>query len=563
MTIKQEGERFVISFKYNPRLIDAVRELPERRFDYNSKTWSVPITRKEEIEKFARKFNFDLTNKPEIVVPAIPPLPKLNIDIPLKRKLYPYQREGVAYLLQKRRVIIGDQPGLGKTGQAIAGLLGLEQQGIQSFPALIICPSSLKINWQREFQLWSNKRAIILSDKIKSSWTLYLNSGMADVVIVNYESLKKYFVEEIIAGTDGTFRLKNVRFSNRINLFKSVVIDESHRVRNLQTQMTKFTKGVCVGKEIIFALTGTPVINKPKDLISQLGIINRLSDLGGWKGFMTRYCSGEKEASNLKELNYRLSTTCFFRRDKKDVLTELPDKVRQVVICEISNRKEYEEAEDDLINYLIKWKNATDEQLENAMRGLVMVKINILKNISARGKLNDVYEYIDDILDSGEKLVMFGHLKEVLDAISNRYKRKSISITGSVGMQQRQDNIDRFQKDESCQLACCSIKAAGVGLTLTASSRVGFIEMWWTSADHDQCEDRVHRIGQKNSVTATYFLGRDTIDEKIYEIVESKRGMAKQITGSNEEIPTDTLRAFADLMLKNQHNNGKNRKEQL
>ena len=556
MVIKQEGQSYVISFRFNPRLVDAVKQLPMRRFNYSDKTWMVPVDFKEEIEKFARKYNFQLPGAEEMEVPDIPPLPELSFEIPLKRKLFPYQAQGVAYAIQKKRLIIGDQPGLGKTGQAIATLIGAEALGNQSFPALVICPSSLKINWQREFQLWSNKRAIILSDKVKTSWPLYLSSGMADVVVVNYESLRKYFVEEIIAAEDGSFRLKNIHFSNRINVFKSIIIDESHRVRNLQAQITKFTKGLCVGKEYIIALTGTPVINKPKDLVAQLGVINRLNDLGGWKGFVTRYCSGEEEASNLKELNYKLSINCFVRRDKKDVLKDLPDKIRQVVICEIDNRREYNEAEADLINYLIKWKNATDEQLENAIRGQVMVRINILKNISARGKINDVCEFIDDIIETGEKLVIFGHLQEVLEKIANRYANKAIKITGSVSQSERQTNVDRFQTDPTCQLAVCSIKAAGVGLTLTASSRVSFIEQWWTAADHDQAEDRVHRIGQKDSVTATYFLGMDTIDEKIHEVVESKRGMSKQVTGSQEEIPVDTLRAFAELMIKNRTNNG-------
>lgn len=554
MTIKEQGRDFIIKFTFNPRLVNAVKALPERRFNYHDKSWSVPIEHREEIEKFARRYNFDISGKPEMVVPELPPLPDLGIQIPLKRPLYPYQRQGVAYAIQKKRLIIGDQPGLGKTGQAIAALIGGEVNGEKAFPALVICPSSLKINWQREFVLWSDKRAIILNDKVKTSWPLYLSSGMADVVIVNYESLRKYFVQEIMMSTDGSFRLKDVTFRNTITTFKSVIIDESHRVRNTGTQIAKFVKGVCIGKDYVIALTGTPVINKPKDLISQLGIINRLNELGGWKGFVTRYCSGETEASNLKELNYKLSTTCFVRRDKKDVLKDLPDKIRQEVICEIDNRKEYTEAENDLINYLVKWKNATDEQIEKAIRGEVMVRINILKNISARGKINDVCEYIDDILESGEKLVLFGHLQEVLKKIAGKYGPRAVMITGEVSQKDRQHNVDRFQKDPECQLAVCSIKAAGVGLTLTASSRVAFIEQWWTAADHDQAEDRVHRIGQKDSVTATYFLGRDTIDEKVHEIVESKRGIAKQVTGSNEEIPVDTLKAFAELMLKNRSN---------
>lgn len=552
MEIKQEANSFRISFKFNPRIIEAVRDLPERRFDYKTKSWSVPVQYKTEIEKFAKKFNYDLNNTPEMEIPSIPDLPDLPFEIPTKLPLYPYQRKGTAYAMMHKRVIIGDKMGLGKTAQAIATAMGAEMQGNESFPVLVICPASLKINWQREFAKWSNKRAIILSDTIKSTWPYYLSSKMADVVIINFESLQKYFVESITKNEEGKFTLRNVTFSDRIKLFKSVIIDESHRCKNSKAQMTKFVKGICVGKEYILALSGTPVINKPVDLLSQLGILNRLSDLGGYSHFMTRFCSGDNQATNLKELNYKLATTCFFSRDKKDVLTDLPDKTRQVVYCEIDNRKEYNDAEADLVNYLIKWKNASDEQLERSMRGEVMVRINILKNISARGKLNDVIEFIDDTLESGEKLVLFGHLKEVLEKVSTRYK-SSIKITGDVPFQQRQANVDKFQNDESCNLAVCSIKAAGVGLTLTAASQVGFIEMWWTAADHDQCEDRCHRIGQKDNVTATYFLGKNTIDEHIYQIVNNKRGIAKTVTGSEEDVPVDILNEFASLMLKNRN----------
>ena len=557
MTIRETKEYFVVNFKFNPKLVTAVNMLPERRFNTAEKSWLIPKRHRDEVMKFARRFNFEVKDDETIIIPDIPPLPDLNIEVPLKLQLYPYQRQGVAYLIENKRTLIGDQPGLGKTGQAIGGLIAAEQTGGISFPAIIVCPSSLKINWQREFAKWSDKKAIILNDKIRRTWPLFLSSKLADVIIVNFESLVKYFVLEIKKDPKGNFRLKDITFTDNINIFKSIVVDESHRIRNTATQIAKFTKGLSINKEYIFLLSGTPVVNKPNDLISQLGILNRLREFGGTTAFEERYCAGEAKASNLKELYYRLATTCYFRREKKDVLKDLPDKIRQKIICTIDNRKEYNDAEADLINYLIKWRNATDDQIERAIRGEVMVKIGILRNISARGKINDVCEYINDILESGEKMVIFGHLQDVLHTIHSRYPHNSVLITGSVTQTQRQQNVDRFQNDPTCTLAVCNIRAAGVGLTLTASSTVGFIEEWWTAAENEQAEDRVHRIGTKTSVTAMYFLGENTIDEKVHEIVEMKRGIAKQITGSTEVIPFDTLRAFADLMLKKSDKNGK------
>lgn len=541
MIITRTSKEFRIEFKYNPTLVDKVKELPQRRFDSINKCWTVPIEFEKEIGVFAHRFNFAFgTQADEEKYFDTLPLPELDQEINLKMKLFPYQANGVAYAIEKKRVIIGDQPGLGKTAQAIAAVTATNQ-----FPCLVICPSSLKINWQREWEMWTNKKAIILTDNLKNNFHLYYQTGLVQVFIVNFESLKKYFVQSISKTEGGKLTLKNITFKKQFtDMFKSVVIDESHRVKSTATQQTKFTKGICNGKEYIYCLTGTPVINKPKDLISQLGIIDQMNAFGGYRNFMMRYCNGPNEASNLRELNYVLTSNCFYRRDKQDVLKDLPDKMRQINLCEISTRKEYIDAENDLKDYLVKYKDADDEKIARALRGEIMVKIGILKNISARGKIKDVCEFIDDIMDSGEKLVLFCHLREVISEFKKAYP-KAVTITGEDDNTARQNAIDSFQKNTNTQLIICSIKAAGVGLTLTASSRVAFVELPWTAADCDQCEDRVHRIGQKDSVQATYFLGSNTIDEKIYKIIQVKRDIAKQITGSQEQIEENIV----DLML--------------
>jgi len=550
MVITQQGSNYRILFKYNPTLIERVKELPERKFDPVNKCWTVPIRFKVEVEKFAFRYNFQMGDKVvnEENYFDIPPMPELSVDIPLKMKLFPYQATGVAYNLIHNRVIIGDKPGLGKTCQAIATVIAKN-----AFPCLVICPSSLKINWQREWQKWSDKKAVILTDSIKKNFPLFWSAGLTQVFIVNYESLKKYFVEYIDPpkmGPNGKpvkMRLNNVHFkAHNIGMFKSVVIDEIHRVKDASTQQAKFTKGISHGKETILGLTGTPVINKPKDLISQLGIIDQMDAFGGYKNFNMRYCSGPNEASNLRELNYKLNLSCFYQREKKDVLKDLPAKMRQIILCEISTRREYQDAENSLVDYLKKYKDADDQKIARALRGEIMVMIGILKNISARGKLADVCEFVDDILESGEKLVLFCHLKDVINALKLKYP-KAVTITGDDSSDSRQHAVDSFQNNPKTQLIICSIKAAGVGLTLTASSHVAFVELPWTAADTDQCEDRCHRIGQLESVMASYFLGENTIDEKIYKIIQAKREMASIITGDTEQIEEDIVSMVANL----------------
>lgn len=543
MLITKQGKFFRIQFKYSPFLVEKVKELPGRGFDPTNKCWVVPEVHEAEVRRFGQRYNFKFgLDAIEEVIGVIPEMPQLDQEIPLKMNLFPYQGSGVAYSLQKKKVIIGDQPGLGKTAQAIATITAAD-----AFPCLVICPSSLKINWQREWHMWTDKKAMILHDNVKQNFHLFWSSGLTQVFIVNYESLKKYFVQSINKPENAKLRLNHIKFKEQFTgIFKSVIIDESHRCKSAATQQSKFTKGICTGKEYILALTGTPVINKPKDLVSQLGIIDQIQAFGGFKTFTQRYCSGPNESSNLRELNYKLNLICFYRRDKQDVLKDLPAKMRQVALCDISTRKEYADAEASLVKYLIQYKDADDEKIARALRGEIMVMIGILKNISARGKLKDVFEFIDDILESGEKLVVFAHLKEVISAIHQQYP-KAVTITGDDSAASRQFAVDSFQNDPDQKLIICSIKAAGVGLTLTASSRVAFVELPWTAADCDQCEDRCHRIGQKDSVTCTYFLGQNTIDEKIYRIIQTKREIAATVTGATEQIEEDIVDLVADL----------------
>ena len=234
--IKEVGNLFEIRFNYSPQLIERIKQLPGRRWDYDKKIWTVPTASRKDVVEFAKKnqFNFHV-DKPEPRQDfIIPPLPELTITIPLKRELFPFQKLGVAYCLKKKKVIIGDQPGLGKTAQAIATIVAAK-----AFPALVICPASLKINWQREVEMWSDYKAVILSDSNKETFKFYHQSGIGDFFIVNYESLAKYFVKSIQRTADGTFTLKNVTFNDNRDFFKSVIIDESHRVKSNKTQQSK------------------------------------------------------------------------------------------------------------------------------------------------------------------------------------------------------------------------------------------------------------------------------------------------------------------------------------
>lgn len=547
MNIELKGDNFELSFKYKPSIVDRVRQIPGRRFDGAKKVWIVPARSRVDLERMIyqiRQFeNINWVNgtekKEEDIAYDIPELPDLTVPHNLKIQPYPYQLKGIARGLQLKRFMNCDEPGLGKTLQSIATI-----NLADAFPCLVVCPSSLRINWLREWEKFTDKKAMILTDKVRDTWTFFFQTGMHQVFIVNYESLKKYFVQRIKKAEGWT--LRDVEFRNSINLFKSVIIDESHRCKSASTQQAKFCKGICTGKEWVIELTGTPVVNRPKDLIPQLAILDRMNDFGGYKPFVDRYCSGQREASNLRELNFNLWKYCMFRREKSLVLTDLPDKIRQVNTCEITNRKEYMDAERDLIMYLQKYKDADDDKIAKAMRGEVMVRINILRQISARGKVRDVIEFVKDFRENGKKIILFCSLHEVVDQLK-RYFPTAVSVTGRDSQDEKQRAVDAFQNNPKADIIICSIKAAGVGLTLTASSNVAFVEFPWTYADCCQCEDRAHRIGQKDSVTCYYFLGRRTIDEKVYRIIQEKKNIANAVTGSTEDIEENIVDMVARI----------------
>ena len=547
MNIELKGDNFELSFKYKPSIVDRIRQIPGRRFDGARKVWIVPTRSRVDLERMIYQIQqFEninwvsgTTKKEEDIAYDVPELPDLTIPHSLKIQPYPYQLKGIARGLELKRFMNCDEPGLGKTLQSIATI-----NLANAFPCLVICPSSLKINWQREWEKFTDKKAMVLTDKVRDTWTFFYQTGMHQVFIVNYESLKKYFVQRIKKAEGWT--LRDVEFRNSINLFKSVIIDESHRCKSASTQQAKFCKGICTGKEWVIELTGTPVVNRPKDLIPQLAILNRMEDFGGYKPFVNRYCSGQREASNLKELNFNLWQYCMFRREKSLVLTDLPDKIRQVNTCEITNRKEYMDAERDLIMYLQKYKDADDDKIAKAMRGEVMVRINILRQISARGKVRDVIEFVKDFRENGKKIILFCSLHEVVDQLK-RYFPTAVSVTGRDSQDEKQRAVDAFQNNPKADIIICSIKAAGVGLTLTASSNVAFVEFPWTYADCCQCEDRAHRIGQKDSVTCYYFLGRRTIDEKVYRIIQEKKNIANAVTGSTEDIEENIVDMVARI----------------
>lgn len=471
----------------------------------------------------------------------------------LKVKPYDYQAAGIDFGLSAQRLLIADEPGLGKTLQSIGVI---DKAG--AYPCLVICPSSLKINWVREWEKFTDKRAAVLCDALQVSWPYLVGMGAYQTVVCNYESLRKYFVVKaekrrgpkcpFRPGAKGQpkeppFRLSDVVFDESIKIFRSVIIDESHRVKDASAQQTIFAKGIASGKKWIILLSGTPIVNQPADLITQLSIMDRLKDFGGKRAFEAAYC---QDGSDLSDLSARLYGTCLIRREKSQVLPELPAKTRVDLYVDIDNREEYDTAESDLAVWLRDYKQCSDAEVRRKMRMEVLVRFMSLRALSSHGKVKAASDFIDTFLASGKKLIVFCSLHDIVDKLLLRFPGAAV-ITGRQSAGQKQEAVDAFQTDPKCRLVLCSIKAAGVGLTLTTASDVCFVEFPWTYADCCQCEDRAHRIGQKDNVTCYYLIGRNTIDGALYSIIHKKKSIANTIMAASDDIPTE--RAYIEELL--------------
>jgi len=394
--------------------------------------------------------------------------------------------------------MIADEMGLGKTVQALEYLFIHPELR----PALIVCPASLKINWERDAAKWLPE-----SDKIQVVNGKAITSG-SSVYIINYDIIKKH--EEALKALN----------------FQVGILDESHYIKNYKAQRTVKIQELFAKIPHRILLTGTPILNRPSELYTQISIIQPGMFYSFFK-FAERYCNMRKTrfgidtsgALNVAELSDRMKAFTV-RRLKSQVLTELPDKIRSTIELEIDNKAEYKKAEHAIIEYIREKKG--DSAALAASQAEMLVEIESLKQLSAKGKLAAVFEWIEDFLESGEKLVLFASHTEIIKSIVDKFPGISVSLTGSDSQEARQKAIDQFQNNPNTKIFVGNLQAAGVGITLTAASNVAFIELGWTPSVMSQAEDRCHRIGQKNAVNIYYLLGKSTIDEKIAELLTSK-----------------------------------------
>jgi SWI/SNF-related matrix-associated actin-dependent regulator 1 of chromatin subfamily A len=432
-----------------------------------------------------------------------------DLEIPtLHGELRPFQRAGVRYALTQRKTFLADEQGLGKTVQALAAL---EVDG--AFPAVVVCPASMKLTWAREVAHWlPHRTTAVLSGRSERGWAA-AKADRADIVILNYEIV------------DGHLE-RLIDFGPRAGVF-----DESHYCKEPRAKRTKACIALArhVDKTgLRLALTGTPVLNRPKELVSQLRLIGRLRDFDSGAGMARRF----KNRDSLERLHWHLRSHCYVRRLKADVLPQLPPKEQVTIPVELANLEEYRLAERDLVGWLRAQPldlHDYEARVAAAMRNERLVRLNKLRQLAGRGKLDAAVTWVEDFLESGEPLVVFADHVEVQKTLVESFPG-AVHVLGDDSATARDDAVQAFQRIDGPQLIVCSLRAAGQGITLTRASNVAFLELDWTPARLAQAEDRCHRIGQDDSVTAWYLLAPDTIDETMADVLAWKRGVIGAVT---------------------------------
>jgi SWI/SNF-related matrix-associated actin-dependent regulator 1 of chromatin subfamily A len=558
--VRIEGDAVLLMIPFNEvRTREIVKATNNRKWVGDSKEWSVPMV--ETIHLMNRLGNeHPLT----VIMDAMPELKEANkvraerisisgaaslndTDIvadmearlskmfPEGRKLYPFQYAGVRYAeLADGKVIIGDDMGLGKTVQAIA-YAALHQE---HWPVLVVCPANVKYNWLKELREWLPDCS---SEVVKNGKDEVTD---ADFTVINYDLMSKK--QDDLMGME----------------YRTIILDECHYLKNQKAKRTQATLAVAQECESILALSGTAITNRPVELFNTLNMV-RPAEYSNFFKYAMQYCGAENNgwgwdftgATNIDELHSKLRDV-MIRRLKKEVLAELPDKIRQFVpvqptASELSHYKR--EAARWLREY------AQHKSSGSMPAGFVLNMLTSLRHECGLLKVSAALDWVADYRDitDNKPVIIFTHHKDVNEALMQGLsddKRFAGTrwgkITGGVNAKKRQELVEQFQSGALDGLVCSTI-AAKEGLTLTAADTVVFIEREWVSGWEEQAEDRVNRIGQdSDTVWATYLSVAGTIDERFDRIVEQKREVVSAILdgGDMEERQGLALALLQDMI---------------
>ena len=437
-------------------------------------------------------------------------------------RAFNHQESGVEFLLKNKKCILADDMGLGKTYQSIVAALECDAERI-----LVICPSSLKINWMREIQNFCDDVSIIKG----KYW------DPARFTIINYDILKNFHTIEERGKKYEEWELRREIVEYDPDL---IILDEAHFVKNHKSIRGKILKDISkkFSPERIWLLTGTPIANRPMDYYNLLSIID-CSVANNWVHYARTYCDGIRfkkggryvwvttGATNLEELSNKTKRN-ILRRKKDDVL-DLPDKLTTPVYLELQNVDGYKNVWNE---YLTKRKS--EGKKGNPFRELV--EMTLLRTFISLETVLYTIEKTEEALELGKKTIIFCNFNDEMDAFIRHFGGKCVCLRGGMSDKQKQLAVDRFQEDDNCMVFIGQIKAAGVGITLSAAEIVIMNSLDWVPGNHEQAEDRAYRIGQNKTVNIYYMLIEDTIDTLIWNILNKKKKIIGTIMGEDDII---------------------------
>jgi SWI/SNF-related matrix-associated actin-dependent regulator 1 of chromatin subfamily A len=420
--------------------------------------------------------------------------------------LFRHQTTGVAFLLSRRKAILADDMGLGKTRTAIVA--AREQSPVGR--VLVICPASMKYGWRREINYIEGDTAVdvleVDTPRSASRWT-----------VINYDRLAK--------------------FSKHLDSLRPdvIIVDEAHSIKNKSARSTRTLRIIANNPDAaVYLLTGTPMTNRPRDLFNLLSAVGHPT-ARSFYSFAQRYCAAVDNgygldtngASNIDELAQVVSGV-MLRRTKSEAL-DLPEKTRTwLPVTAKSTRARALEG------------RALDYLAANPARGgqtwvTFLGLLNKARHELAKAKADATREFVGDLVDAGQKVVVFTAYQAVVDKILAAFESSAVSITGAHSSEERDSAVQRYQADDTIRVLVGNLQAAGTGITLTSGTHVVFNDLDWVPANHWQAEDRIHRIGQTQATFATYIYAPETLDEFVATLLEQKARLVGAVEHEAEE----------------------------
>lgn len=441
-------------------------------------------------------------------------------------RAFKHQEDGITFLVKNKGCILADDMGLGKTYQSIVASLEAGAEKV-----LIVCPSSLKINWKREIENFTDDVTIVNGTYWQEARFTILNYD----IIKNFHTVvkkKKKGEEEI---PEWQIRREIVEYDPDI-----IILDEAHYVKNPKSQRGDILKDICknFSPDRVWLLTGTPIANRPMDYFNLLTLI-KSPVANNWVHYAKRYCEGRRfkkgrrfiwvtdGASNLDELSKK--TKSHILRRKKEEVLDLPDKLVTPVYLELENVNGYERVWEDYLE-----KRRRDGKKGNPFKELV--EMTLLRTFVAMETVPHSIAKAEEAIESGKKVIIFCNFSDEIDAFLKHFGYKAVCVRGGMSADKKQQAVDRFQEDPNCMVFVGQIKAAGVGLTLTEAEVVIMNSLDWVPGNHEQAEDRAYRIGQNKTVNIYYMLIADTIDDLMWRILNNKKRVIGTIMGESELI---------------------------